>query len=163
MAQNTTPPLFSLIDLAGKFVEQRKGIWDHEAWSDFIADVQKKGFEVTDEMTDYLGSVLESMKQFYQAATATTGMAQVMTSIPKDTVTFIQDHKGVWGQSEWEQFLAELQKKGVAYSDETTNYLGGILESVKRLYSISPLLTEAKQDTKEEAKKDTDKTVEKSK
>ncbi len=26
MARNTTTPLFSLIDLAGKFVEQRKGI-----------------------------------------------------------------------------------------------------------------------------------------
>ncbi len=163
MAQNTTPPLSSLIDLAGKFVEQRKGIWDHEAWSGFLSDVQKKGFELTDEMTTYLGSVLESMKQFYQAATATTGMTQVMASIPKETVTFIQDHKGVWGQSEWEQFLAELQKKGAAYSDETTNYLGSILESVKRLYDFSPLLTEAKKDIKKEAKKDTDKTVEKSK
>ena len=162
MAQNTTPPLFNLIDLAGKFVEQRKGIWDHEAWSDFLSDVQKKGFEVTDEMTAYLGSVVESMKQFYQAATATTGMTKVMASIPKDTVAFIQEHKGVWGQSEWEQFLAEIQNKGVAYTDETTNYLGGILESVKRLYSISPLLTEVKQDTVEEAKKDTYKTVEKS-
>ena len=153
MAQNATPPLASLIDLAGKFVEQRKGIWNHEAWSDFLADVQKKGFEVTDEMTAYLGSVLESMKQFYQAAAATSGMTEVMASIPKETVAFIQDHKGVWGQSEWEQFLAKLQKKGAAYSDETTNYLGGILESVNRLYGISPLLTEAKQDTNKSVKK----------
>ena len=163
MAQNSTSPLLSLIDLAGKFVEQRKGIWDHEAWSDFLADVQKKGFEVTDEMTANLGSVLESMKQFYQATTSTSGMAKVMTSIPRDTVTFIQNHKGVWGQSEWEQFLAEIQKKGVAYTEETTNYLGGILESVKRLYGTSPLFTEAKKDIKKEVKKDTNKTVEKSK
>ena len=153
MAQNTTLPLYGLIELAGKFVEQRKGIWDHQAWSDFLSDVQNKGFELTDEMTAYLGSVLESMKQFYQAATSTSGMTEVMASIPKDTVTFIQDHKGVWGQSEWEQFLAQLQEKGVAYSDEATSYLGGILESVKRLYDFSPRLTQAKKDTNKTVKK----------
>ena len=163
MAQTSTSPLLSLIVLAGKFVEQHKGIWDHEAWSEFIADVQKKGFDITDETSTHLGSVLESMKQFYQAATLTTGMTKVMTSIPRETVTFIQDHKGVWGQSEWEQFLAKLQKKGVAYTDETTTYLGGILESVKQLYGISTLHTEAKKHIKKKAKKDTVKKLEKSK
>ncbi len=148
MARKATPPFESLIDLAGKFVEQRKGVWDHEAWLNFLSDVTKNGFELTKEMTDYLGSVLESMKQFYQATASTAGMTKVLADIPQDVVTFIQDHKGVWGQSEREQFLDELRKKGAAYTDETTNYVGGILDSVNKIYGLSPLPDKTAQGTK---------------
>ncbi len=154
MAEKTMPGFDILIDLSRKFVEGQKGVWDHTAWMDFLSDVQKKGVELSDDMTAYLGSVLEAMKNVYGAATATKGIGKVMSDGSKLTVDFITKTKGVWDQAGWELFLKDLQKKGVELTDETTSYFGEVLEASRKLYTISPVVsrTEAEKPATKEAK-----------
>ncbi len=128
----------SLIDLAGKFVERQKGIWDHDAWVDFLAEMQKNGFKLNDDMKSYLGLVLESMKKVYDSGMITKGMENVVSDMSSNAVKFIQKTSGAWDQSGWEAFLKDFQKKGVDLTDETRSYLGGVLEAVKALYAVLP-------------------------
>ncbi len=127
-----------LTDLAGKFVESRKGIWDHIAWLTFLLDIQKKGFALSDNMKTYLGLVLNAMKKLYDATTATKGMENVMSDISEYSVNFIKRTKGIWNHSEWEIFLKDFQKKGIDLTEETSSYLGQFLETVREIYIILP-------------------------
>ncbi len=152
MDEKGIPGFDVLIDLSRKFVESQKGVWDHTAWLDFLSDVQKKGIELSDDMKDYLGSVLESMKKVYETTTATRGMENVMSDISDLTTDFMKKTKGVWDQSGWETYLKELQKKGVEYTDESRSYFGEVLEAAKQLYTISPVVSKAEE--KEPVKKE---------
>ncbi len=137
-----------LIDLAGKFVEGQKGMWDDTAWQDFLRDVRKKGFEPSDDMKDYLGSVLEAMKKVYGATTDTKGMENAIPDISELAVKFIKKTQGTWDQSGWESFLGDLQKKGIHLTDETKAYFGDILEATRELYSISPVASKPRKTKK---------------
>lgn len=138
MSKDFTQVFNDLVGMAGKFVDQQKGVWDHKEWTNFITDAQKKGVEMTEEMKSHVGTVLESMKKSYNAALDTKGMENTMKDISTQTIKFIQDTKGVWDHTEWEKFLKEVQKKGMQLNDETTAYMGGIVESSKDLYSFLP-------------------------
>ncbi len=54
-----------IIDYAAKFIETRKGNWDHEGWEGFLKGVQHSGLKLTEETTGYLGAMLESAKKLY--------------------------------------------------------------------------------------------------
>ncbi len=154
MAEKTMPGFDVLIDLSRKFVESQKGVWDHTAWMDFLSGVQKKGFELSDDMKTYLGSVLETMKKVYDAATATKGMERAMSDVSKLTVDFLKYTQGIWTPPGLEAFLKDLQKKGVEFTDETRSYFEEVLEAARQLYTISPVVSkkEAEEPAKEEAK-----------
>ncbi|MBF0338515.1 MAG: hypothetical protein HQL05_11865 [Nitrospirae bacterium] len=130
-----------LIELAAKFVERQKGIWDHTAWMDFLTEVQKMGFETTEEMKAYLGTLLEAMKKFYGAATTTDGITNAMMALAENSVGFIKKTKGAWDHSVWMEYLQDVRKKGLAVSDETTKYMGSVMESMKDLYVFPPIAT----------------------
>jgi hypothetical protein len=153
MAEKVTELFDTLMNLSGKFVESQKGAWDHTAWLDFLTGLQKKGIELTDTMKTYVGSVMEFMKKVYDATIATKRMEKVMSDISDHTVNFFKNTKGVWDQKEWESFLKDLQEKGIGLTDETRNYLGGVLEAARELYTITPQLSkeEAPPVAKEEA------------
>jgi hypothetical protein len=138
MAEKVTELFDTLMNLSGKFVESQKGAWNHTAWLDFLAGIQKKGFELTDSMRTYIGSVLESMKKIYEATVATKRLEKVMSDISDHTVNFLKSTKGIWNQKEWESFLKDLQEKGIGLTDETRNYLGGVLEASRKLYTVTP-------------------------
>ncbi len=138
MAEKAMPGFDVLIDLSRKFVESQKGVWEHTAWQDFLSDVQKKGFELSDDMQTYLGSILEAMKKVYGTVTATKGMEKVMADVSKLTVDFITKTKGVWDQAGWESFLKDLQKKGVEYTDESRSYFEEVLEASRTIYASLP-------------------------
>ncbi len=123
-----------LIELSTKFVAQQGGKWDHTAWLEFLSDIQKMGYNLTHDMQSYLGSMLESMKKLYGTTTATTGLESIILGIANNTVNFIKQTRGMWDHQGWETFLKELQKKGVDLTEESTTYLGGILEAAKELY-----------------------------
>ncbi len=135
MAEKVTGGFDLLIDLARKFVETQKGVWDHTAWLDFLSDVQKKGFALSDDMKNYLGSVLDAMKEVYDTTSATNNMENVMLEVFKNTVDFIKYTQGILTPSGLEAFLKDLQKKGVDLTEETTSYIGEVLDSVKELYN----------------------------
>ncbi len=140
MAKKTMIGFDSLIDLTGKFVEQQKGVWDHTEWLNFLSDLEKKGFELSDDIINYVGSVLETMIKVYESIATTKGARNVMSGITKETVNFIKTTKGVWGHSEWENFLKSIQTMGINLTDESMNYLGGVLESVNKIYATLPPL-----------------------
>ncbi|MBF0317662.1 MAG: hypothetical protein HQL04_05750 [Nitrospirae bacterium] len=144
MATKVTDVFDELVRIAGKFVERQKGAWDHSAWLDFLSGVQKKGVDVSEDVQRYIGSMLEAMKKLYNASSATENVKTALLEISEHTVDFIKQTKGVWNQKDAEVFLKDLQKKGIELSEETKSYLGGVLESVKRVYDFSVKITEKK-------------------
>lgn len=54
-----------LLDLAAKFVIERNGDWDHEAWEGLLADAAGFGLSVGDDFKRNLGNILEAAKFFY--------------------------------------------------------------------------------------------------
>ncbi|MBF0458031.1 MAG: hypothetical protein HQK99_09070 [Nitrospirae bacterium] len=136
MAKKTMGQFDDIIEAAAKFVEQQKGVWDHSAWTEFLSGIGKMGFDVDGEMKEYLGSLLESMKNYYSAASATDGITSAMKGIAENTVSFINKTKGSWDHSGWETYLKTMQKKGTELSDETVKYLGSVLETSKELYHL---------------------------
>ena len=153
MTEKVTELFDTLMNLSGRFVESQKGVWNHTAWLDFLSGIQKKGFELTDSMKTYIGSVLESMKKIYEASVATKRLEKVIADISDHTVSFMKSTKGIWNQKGWESYLRGLKGKGIDLTDETRNYLGGVLEAAREIYTITPQLSkkEAPQVAEEEA------------
>ncbi|MBF0566248.1 MAG: hypothetical protein HQK89_13510 [Nitrospirae bacterium] len=125
-----------LIDLATKFVDQQGGKWDHSAWLEFLSEIQKNGYNLSHDMQSYLGSMLESLKKIYGTVTATSKIENIMLGVSENTIDFIKTTKGMWDHNNWESFLKGLQTKGLQLNEETTTYVGGVLEAAKELYSF---------------------------
>jgi predicted flap endonuclease-1-like 5' DNA nuclease len=140
MATKKTATFEELTKLAADFVTKQKGMWDHSAWTDFVSRVKKEGFDITEEMQSHLGGLLEAMKQFYTAAASTESIENAMKTVVNDSVAFIKRQKGVWGHTEWEEFMGTIQQNTRSLSEGTSAYLGGVLESIKVFYSLSPAL-----------------------
>lgn len=138
MAANKSATLEELAKFASDFVTAQKGMWDHAAWTDFVSHLKTKGFDLSEEMQANLGELLEAMKRFYAAAASTQGMKKSMSTIMNDSVAFIKRQKGVWGHSEWEEFLQTMEHNTLTLTEGTTAYLGGVLESIRVFYSVSP-------------------------
>ncbi len=128
-----------LIKRASEFVEKQKGVWDHSKWQVFLSDAQQKGVKMTEEMQSYLGSVLDSMKKYYENTTDTG--RKMMGNVSDQTSTFIEKTKGKWEHLEWEKFLKDIQQRGIDLSRETMTNIGGVLESAKKFYFSLPLIT----------------------
>jgi hypothetical protein len=140
MATAKTATFEELTKLATDFVTKQKGMWDHTAWMDLVSRLQGQGFDTSSvDMQANLGELLEAMKRFYSAAASTESMDTAMTSIVDESVAFIKRQKGVWGHDEWEDFLKTAQRNTRSLSEGTATYLGGVLESMKVLYSLTPV------------------------
>ncbi len=126
-----------IVKLAGDFVTQQQGNWDHAEWLDFLSTLQKKGYEISEEAQGYVGQMLEATKSFYKATASTQGIEKTLDSVARRSVQFVTAHQGVWGHAEWEEFTRDFQQNTLSLTEETMAYLGGILESVKAFYTIS--------------------------
>lgn len=135
MAEDIFKPIKDILSNAQKFVDEQKGKWDEMQWQEFLNDMQKKGIEITDEMKSNAGAVLESMKNVYNSMSATEGVSASLADITNEIVQFVKKQKGSWNHEEWEALLQSLQKKGMELTDETKNYVGGILEAAKKIYT----------------------------
>ncbi len=129
-----------LIELAGKFVETQKGVWDVFSWLSFLSEVNEKGYNITNEIQSGMESTVDSMRKFYLFAKDTKGMGNIMIDISKHVNMFLRENRGVWGHSEFMEFLEGFKKRGIKLDEETSNYLGGILEASKEIY-FYPLQT----------------------
>lgn len=58
-------PLKDLSESVAKFIKETKGKWDHTAWEAFLTDLSKKGIDLSERATSYIGNVLESAKNVY--------------------------------------------------------------------------------------------------
>jgi len=127
-----------LMKLATDFVTTQKGLWDHAAWVAFMDKVQAKGFDLSGEMQTNLGNMLEAMKRFYAAAAKTESMGNAMQAVVDDSVAFVKRHQGGWGHADWEDFVRTVEQNTLSLTESTAAYLGGVLESIKALYALSP-------------------------
>ncbi|MEO5359561.1 MAG: hypothetical protein H7843_03825 [Nitrospirota bacterium] len=136
MARQVFGSFEDLIELASKFVDQQGGKWDHTAWLEFLSNIQKKGFYLSNDMQSYLGSMLESMKKLYTTISSTAELQSTLLGISENTITFIKKTQGTWDHTGWESFIKDLQKRGLSLTEEATTYLGGVLEAAKELYTF---------------------------
>jgi hypothetical protein len=127
-----------LLNLAGSFVEKQKGMWDHTAWNNFLTDVQAKGLKLNQDIEGKLGHTLETMRQYYTAATNSQGISDKLDDILAKTSEFIKKTNGLWDHKEWEKYLSDLKAKGLSLTDETVGYIGAMLEASKQLYINNP-------------------------
>jgi predicted flap endonuclease-1-like 5' DNA nuclease len=141
MATASTPPFEELTKLASDFVTSQRGTWDHKAWMDFLARVQQKGVEISDDMQSKLSELLEAMKEYHTAVSSTEDIEKAMSNVFNESVGFIKWQKGVWGHAEWEDFVKTMQQNARTWSEGTEAYLGGVLESLKAFYALSPAAT----------------------
>lgn len=139
MAKMRTATLDEIVRLAGDFVTRKEGTWDHADWLGFLTTLQQKGIDLSEEMQAYVGQLLEAIKRFYQATASTQGVEKALATVVKDSVNFVRVHHAVWGHDEWEDFTRRVQENTLNLSEETTAYLGSILESMKAFYAIAPL------------------------
>jgi len=139
MTTGKTTRFEELTKLATDFVTTRKGLWDHAAWTDFMSNLQTKGFDLSGEMQTNLGNLLEATKRFYTAAAATESVEKAVRAVVNESVTFVKQRKGVWNHADWEEFVKTVEQNTLSLSEGTMAYLGGILESIKVFYPLSPV------------------------
>jgi len=138
MATAKTAPFEELTKLASDFVASQKGMWDHTAWMDFLSRVQQKNVDISEDMQSKLGDLLEAMKEYHTAVTSTEDIEKAMRTVFDESVAFIKRQKGVWGHAEWEDFVKTIQQNTRTWSEGTEAYLGGVVESLKAFYELSP-------------------------
>lgn len=76
-------PLQNLLDMAGNFVTEQKGKWEHKDWEAFVEQVQRAGVDLSDEMKKSLGNLLEASKQFYARVSHVPDKAAAKKSRPR--------------------------------------------------------------------------------
>ena len=139
----TSPASFEeLTKLASDFVTAQKGLWDHQAWIDFLSRVRQQGIEISDEMQSKLGELLEAVKEYHTAVSSSEEIEEAMNTVLNESVAFIKRQKGVWGHAEWEDFVKTVQQNTRTWSAGMEAYLGGVLESLKVFYhatSVAPV------------------------
>ena len=54
-----------ILEEAGKFVAAHGGTWVHEDWEGFLAQIEKQGFVLNDELKRNVGNILEASKGLY--------------------------------------------------------------------------------------------------
>jgi hypothetical protein len=138
MATTKAAPFEELTRLASDFVTSQKGMWDHKAWIDFLSHVQQQGIEVSDEMHAKLGELLEAMKEYHAAVSSREEIEEAMNTVLNESMAFIKRQKGVWGHAEWEDFVKTVQQNSRTWSEGMEAYLGGVLESLKVFYQVTP-------------------------
>lgn len=57
--------LHEVLELAGKFVTEQQGQWDHDAWEALLPKMAALGLELSDENKRNLGNILEGAKFFF--------------------------------------------------------------------------------------------------
>ncbi len=133
-----------LMKLSGDFVEKQKDIWNVNTWMAFLSDISENGVEITKEIQSIMGSVLVSMKKFYDSVAETKGLEYRMEDIALKIVRFVIQRKGVWDHSAWEAFLRDIQVSGFSLTREAMDYLASVLESARELYFATSIYTNNK-------------------
>jgi hypothetical protein len=142
--QNTNRTTFDeLVQLAGDFVIQQRGVWDHPAWVDFLSRVEAGGIKVSPEMETYLGDLVEAIRRFHTSILSAEGTMLALNKLVAESAQFIVTQDGAWGPDEWAGYCRTVSKGTIYLSDEMRSYLGGILESMKICFLTASSLPRA--------------------
>lgn len=127
-----------LLKSATNFVEQHKGSWKHYDWIAFMTEVKKKGADISYDLQNNIGAMLESMKEYLSYVTGSGKEGNPLKEVSETVANFIKDTKGKWDHTAWEALLSDLSKKGIDLSEKATAYIGNLLESAKTVYFLAP-------------------------
>lgn len=47
---------------------------------------------------------------------------------------FVEEQKGMWDENKWQEFLSNIQQKGIEVTDDMKAQLGTMLDSMKNVY-----------------------------
>lgn len=130
--------LFEDITNYGKnFVQGNRGVWDHKRWEQLLTDIQKKGVTMTEEAVNSIGQMLESFKK---VLTSSSMDLHKFDEVAESSKEFVMKRKGKWNHDLWLGFLDDLQKKGIPRIEEIADSIGWVLESLRKIYFLSPQL-----------------------
>ena len=140
MAKKIFGSFDEITNSAKGFVEKQKGMWDNAVWENYLSDLKKKGDKLTAEATALVGSTVESIKNLYTKFEVEKRLQ--VSSLVFDEIfalakNFVVKQKGEWDHIKWENFISDIEQKGVTLTEDTTKLLGSILEALKKIYFIS--------------------------
>ncbi|MCS6984323.1 MAG: hypothetical protein NZM25_04220 [Leptospiraceae bacterium] len=124
-----------VLDSATAFVEAQKGQWEHAEWTKLVDELQKKGIALTEEGKNTFGALLEGLKGVYREVQQTRKVAEVLDTLKKEVINFVQANRHGWDHVAWEQFLASLKRGGMELTDAIQAYIGRILEATRDMLS----------------------------
>ncbi|MBF0565050.1 MAG: hypothetical protein HQK89_07400 [Nitrospirae bacterium] len=125
-----------LIETTAAFALKNKNAFDGANMLELYAELQKKGFEVTEDLKAYVGTVFDAMRDFYKILLDTKNIETTTLSITDFMLDFMKRNKGRWGYGEWETFTRELVGRGVNLNQELIVYMKGIFDAVRKIYSF---------------------------
>jgi tetratricopeptide (TPR) repeat protein len=118
-----------LVDTVTLFLQQHMGSWTSADWDQFLFELERKGFEVTHRFQDFVGKLLDQLNRLYLKE-----MEQRLALMVELASRFVEQQKGIWGETEWTGFLEDLQAHGVRITNETKENLHAIVKSMTSLY-----------------------------
>lgn len=125
-----------IIELSCRFVEKHNGFWNHEDWLDFLTLIGENTVPMNDNMEVFLGSIVESMRDFYKHLDNTIAVTNTMMNMAEHTIRLITDTKGVWDNVKWDNFLTEYQGNKILFDlrDEAISNLQRVFNSSNTFY-----------------------------
>lgn len=117
------------------FIQKQRGVWDHDRWEQVLKDIQKKGVNITEEVANSIGQMLESFKKVFTSISMDSHEFDEFAAFAKE---FVIRQKGMWNHDLWLSFLNDLQKKGISVTEEIASSIGLVLESLKGIYFLLP-------------------------
>lgn len=119
-----------LIHLTQEFVDRHKGVWASADWLNYFQELQKGGFELSDEYRRYYELIIETTKTMIGLERPVQRLKEVVTLSEE----FVEKQKGIWEHPSWLNFLLDIQRHGLGASNDLIDYYGELLEAMKGLY-----------------------------
>ncbi|MBF0320673.1 MAG: diguanylate cyclase [Nitrospirae bacterium] len=126
-----------LIDKVCGFAVVHKGVWDHDGWLDLIIDIKRSGVPFSNDLTQYIGVLLETIKKVYfSALPVNSDVGKLIKAMCHDILAFILERDGVWKQSDWDLLLSKIRTHGFELTEAGNNIIRDLLETVNALYIL---------------------------
>ncbi|MBF0568389.1 MAG: diguanylate cyclase [Nitrospirae bacterium] len=128
-----------LLDKVCDFVTEHRGAWDHDGWVDLVIDVKRHGIPFSNDVTQYIGVLLETIKKIYASALAlpiTIDVEKLIPAMCHETLAFIMENDSIWKQDDWNLLLTKIKAHGFKLTEDGNHIIRDLLESINALYVL---------------------------
>ncbi|MBF0517209.1 MAG: diguanylate cyclase [Nitrospirae bacterium] len=135
--EKTNRDIGFLLDKVSGFVLARKGVWDEDGWVDLLIDAKRSGVPFSNDITQYIGSLLEAIKKLYVSALPVDAdVDKVIPILCHNILDFIMERDGVWKQADWELLLVKIKTHGIEMTDNLYNVIRDLLDALNALFVL---------------------------
>ncbi|MCG6553703.1 MAG: diguanylate cyclase [Candidatus Magnetominusculus sp. LBB02] len=126
------------VNKACGFLIARKGIWDNDGWLDLVIDIKQHGVQHSNEIIQYVGVLLETIKKIYVLQLPVTVNVEILIpSICREILGLIIEKEGVWKQDDWRGLLDKIKGHGFDLTvDGADHIIRDLLGAVNALYVL---------------------------